>query len=152
MKASKQIKRWWKKVDGPFSLREWARGNRHDERCRAWLSNKGLAVVVYVLAASGCATTKNIISVAQCGVADDRLGKVVTDPVAVREYFRRMIAEGREIVTASTDDPGVAIKAAQMWIADMRDLIKRMLACVPRDLARDAELVLARVRSIRGPV
>ncbi len=111
------------------------------------------AIMITVLAAaSGCATTKNIVSIAQCGVADDRLGKVVTDPVAVREYFRRMIAEGREIVTASTDDPGVAIKAARIWIDDMRDLIKRMLACVPPELAREAELVLARVRSIRETI
>lgn len=106
--------------------------------------------IIAALAMTGCATTKNIVSVAQCGVADDRLGKVVTDPEAVRDYFRRMISEGREIVSMKTGTPTSLDAGA--WMADMLDLIDRMNACVPRDLARDAELVLARVRSIRGPV
>lgn len=151
MKASKQIKRAWKQNGKPTSLKAWARFCLHDSLCRAWLSNKGLAAVVYVLASSGCGTMKNVVSIAQCGVADDRLGKVVTDPVAVRDYFRRMIAEGRELVASMKTGTPTSLDAGA-WMADMLDLIDRMNGCVPRDLARDAELVLARVRSIRGSV
>lgn len=80
---------------------------------------------------SGCATASKALSVATCGVADPRLGMIVTDPPAVIEYFNDKIETGRAIAAGlKSGDESVSEEAAA-WVEDSVDLAERLRACVP---------------------
>jgi len=100
-----------------------------------------VAALPLVLALTGCAGSNNALSVAACGVADERLGTIVRDPAAVVEYFRGVIAEGRRLADAAKAGQPIGPEAAA-WIEDILDLMDRMQNCVPRETALEAEQVI----------